>query len=198
MHNPFAFLFSGKECHPMLSSLVTNATIRICHLFISPGHNFFGHHGTVPSAHPMRAVTSVSCVRGRGIEGDRFFDFKPNYKGQITFFAVEIYEALSARLEVWDKAPAVFRRNVITRGVDLNTLIGNEFTVQGVRFLGVAECSPCYWMDRAFARGAEKALEGNGGLRAKILSDGVLTIDDVPACAAVGGNMEMARPSRPN
>jgi MOSC domain-containing protein YiiM len=61
--------------------------------------------------------------------------------------------------------------------VDLNTLIGVEFEVQGVRFLGSAECSPCYWMDRAFAPGAEAALKGRGGLRAKILSDGVLRVE---------------------
>ena len=74
-------------------------------------------------------------------------------------------------------APSVYRRNVITRGVDLNTLIGVEFEIQGVRFLGNSECSPCYWMDQAFGPGAEAALKGRGGLRAKILTDGVLRVD---------------------
>src|SRR5678816_1746969 len=146
---------------------VPNASIRICHLFISPGHNFFGHHGKAPSEHPMREVECISCLRGRGIEGDRFLDFKPKYKGQITFFSAEIYDALCRTLDVWDRSPAVFRRNVITRGVNLNTLIDKEFVVQGVHFLGMAECSPCHWMDRAFAPGAEKELKGNGGLRAR-------------------------------
>ncbi|HEX5175674.1 MAG TPA: molybdenum cofactor biosysynthesis protein [Chthoniobacteraceae bacterium] len=165
----------------MLLSIVTNASIRIRHLFISPGHNFFGHHGKIPSEHPMRTVKSILCIRGRGIEGDRFLDFKPNYKGQITFFAFEIYEALCRALDVWDKTPEVFRRNVITHGVDLNTLIDQEFVVQGIHFLGIAECSPCDWMDGAFAPGAKKELEGNGGLRAKILSDGRLSVDEVAA-----------------
>jgi len=131
----------------------------------------------------MREVESISCLRGRGIEGDRFFDFKPNYKGQITFFSAEIYDALCRTLDVWDRSPAVFRRNVITRGVNLNTLIDKEFVVQGVHFLGMAECSPCHWMDRAFAPGAEKELEGNGGLRARILTDGILGVDAVVAAA---------------
>ena len=60
--------------------------------------------------------------------------------------------------------------------MDLNTLIGKEFEVQGVRFLGTQESAPCYWMNTVFAPGAEEALEGHGGLRAKILSDGVLRI----------------------
>ena len=64
--------------------------------------------------------------------------------------------------------PSVFRRNVITHGADLNELIDREFEVQGVRFYGTAECTPCYWMDRAFAPGAEAALLGHGGLRARI------------------------------
>jgi MOSC domain-containing protein YiiM len=68
----------------------------------------------------------------------------------------------------------VTRRNVITRGVDLNMLIGKKFEVQSVRFEGVSECSPCHWMDEVIAPGAEAALHGRGGLRAKILTDGRL------------------------
>ena len=152
--------------------------IRIEHLYISPGHNFFGHYGQPAGTNPMVEQREVRCLAGRGIEGDRFLDFKPNYKGQITFFAQEIYHELCARFDVRDKSPSAFRRNVITSGVDLNSLIGQEFEIQGVRFLGVAECSPCEWQDQAFAPGTEEALQGRGGLRAKILSDGILRVSD--------------------
>lgn len=151
-------------------------SIVIKHLYVSPGHNFFGHHGQPAGEHPMIEVAEMRCLAGRGIEGDRFLDFKPEYKGQITFFSEEIYDELCARLEVRDKPPSAFRRNVITRGVDLNTLIDREFSIQGVRFLGAAECAPCAWQDGAFAPGTEAALEGRGGLRAKILNDGVLRV----------------------
>ena len=124
----------------------------------------------------MIEVSELRCLAGRGIEGDRFLDYKPDYKGQITFFADEIYQELCARLDVWDKPPSVFRRNVITSGVDLNTLIAQEFEIQGIRFLGTAECSPCHWQDGAFAAGTEEALQNRGGLRAKILTDGVLRV----------------------
>jgi MOSC domain-containing protein YiiM len=146
----------------------------IRHLYISPGHNYFGHHELPPGEHPMIEVPTAHCLAGRGIEGDRFFDFKDNYKGQITFFAIEVYRALSRDLQIDSRTPAVFRRNVVTEDLDLNALIGTEFELQGVRFFGTAECSPCYWMDIAFGPGAEKALHGRGGLRAKILSDGIL------------------------
>lgn len=151
-------------------------TISIEHLYISPGHNFFGHHGQTAGDHPSLEVPEIRCLAGRGIEGDRFLDFKTDYKGQVTFFSAEIYDELCARLGVWDRPPSAFRRNVITRGVDLNSLIGEEFTIQGVQFLGMAECSPCEWQDGAFAPGTEAALQGRGGLRAKILTDGVLRL----------------------
>ncbi|HXQ02714.1 MAG TPA: hypothetical protein VN801_07065, partial [Candidatus Udaeobacter sp.] len=60
------------------------------------------------------------------------------------------------------------------RGFDLNEFIGKEFEIQGVRFYGTEESAPCYWMDGAFATGAEDFLKGRGGLRAKILTDGKL------------------------
>ena len=150
---------------------------RIRQLFISPGHNFFGHHEQPPGENPIVAVPEVRCVAGRGIEGDRFFDYKPDYKGQITFFAWETYERMCAQFGVRDKSPGVFRRNIITEGLDLNALIGVEFEVQGVRFLGTQESAPCHWMNEAFAEGAEDALKGHGGLRAKILTDGIVRVD---------------------
>lgn len=125
----------------------------------------------------MIEVDEVACVAGKGLAGDRFFGWKEDYKGQITFFAHEVYDRLCEQFAVTGVEPSVFRRNVITKGTDLNALIGVEFEVQGVRFLGTEESRPCYWMNQAFAEGAEEAMKGVGGLRAKILSDGVLRRD---------------------
>jgi MOSC domain-containing protein YiiM len=148
--------------------------MEICHLFVSSEHNFVGHHGREPDTHPMIEISEMECVAGRGIRDDRYFDFKDDYKGQITFFSVEVFDELCSALQIQACSPALARRNVITRRVDLNELIGQEFEVQGVRFLGMEECRPCYWMDGAFAPGAQQFLKGRGGLRAKILSDGSL------------------------
>jgi len=151
--------------------------VKVRHLYISHGHNFFGHHGEPPGSFPAIEVAEIECVAGRGIRGDRFFDFKKNYKGQITFFSHEIFNAMCAELKLPGKSPAASRRNVIVEGVDLNSLVGAEFEIQGVRFLGTAECSPCHWMDEAIASGAEKLLRGHGGLRARILTDGMLRVE---------------------
>jgi MOSC domain-containing protein YiiM len=149
----------------------------IKHIYISPGHNFFGHHGLPPGEHDIVECEEAHLVAGRGIEGDRFFDFKSDYKGQVTFFSHEIFERLCEQLDIWDKPPSVLRRNLITRGIDLNALIGKEFEIQGIRFLGTQESTPCYWMNQAFGEGAESALMGHGGLRARVLSDGLLRRD---------------------
>jgi len=151
--------------------------IQVAGLFISPGHNFFGHHEQPPGEHPTVEVSEIECVAGRGITGDRFFDFKNDYKGQITFFSSEVFNDVCTKLKALAKSAGVTRRNVITRGVDLNTLIGKKFEVQGVQFEGISECSPCHWMNDAIAPGAEAVLHGRGGLRARILSNGKLHVD---------------------
>jgi len=161
----------------------TRPDIRVVHLYISPGHNFVGHHGQPPGTHPNFEVEWIECVAGRGVRGDRYFDYPKHDRGQITFFASETLALLQMELELPNAAPAATRRNVITQGMDLNTLIGREFQIQSVRFFGVEECRPCYWMNHAFhdAR-AENCLKGRGGLRARILTSGVLRQDAF--CAA--------------
>ncbi len=146
----------------------------VAHLFISPEHNYFGHHDQPAGTAPLVELDEAVLVAGKGIEGDRFFGWKEDYKGQVTFFSLEVWESLCAEFAVSDRGPGVFRRNIIVRGADLNALIGEEFEVQGVRFLGTLEASPCHWMEMAFHAGAEKSLHRRGGLRAKVLTSGVL------------------------
>jgi MOSC domain-containing protein YiiM len=152
---------------------------RVVAIFVSPGHNFFGRYGKPPGDHDAVEVASVECVAGKGLRGDRFFDFKPGrfpdgYDGQVTFFALETFHKIRDDLGVFDRDVSVFRRNIITEGSDLRSLLGREFTVQGVRFFAGKEATPCEWMNTAFAPGALKALAGRGGIRAKILTSGTL------------------------
>ena len=148
--------------------------MEILHLFLSPEHVYVGHFGGPAGDSPIIEVPEIECVAGSGIRGDRYFDHKPDYKGQITFFEIETHSSLCEKFDVFDKGPNVYRRNVIVSGQDLNELIGHEFELQGVRFHGVEESKPCLWINEAFADGALTALVGKGGLRAKILSDGIL------------------------
>jgi len=148
--------------------------LRVEHLFISPGHNFFGHHDQPAGQHPIVAVEQIECVAGLGIRGDRFFDYKPDYKGQITFFSIEVLEALRQELNLPQAQPEATRRNVFVRDLNLSTLIGKKFEVQGVHFEGVEESKPCHWMNSALGPGAEEWLRGRAGLRCKILTTGII------------------------
>jgi len=148
--------------------------LRVAHLFISPGHNFFGHHGQPAGEHGIIPVEQIECVAGRGLRGDRFFNFKENYKGQVTLFSMEVFEALRDELNLPAVQPRGTRRNVFVRGADLNKLIGEKFELQGVSLAGVEECRPCQWMDTALGPGAEEWLRGRGGLRCRILTDGII------------------------
>jgi MOSC domain-containing protein YiiM len=150
---------------------------RIEQLFISPGHNFVGHHGGPPGENPLLAVSEVECVAGRGLRGDRFFDYQPDYKGQITFFSLDVFDALRQEMNLPDAQPQATRRNAFVRGADLNAFIGREFDIQSVRFLGVEESKPCHWMNSALGPGAEEWLRGRAGLRCRILTNGVLRQD---------------------
>ena len=150
------------------------SVVSVRHIFISPGHNFFGRHGKPAGEHPAQEVPAVNCRAGLGLEGDRFFGYRPDYNGQVTFFSWETYLALREEFNVPQLRPDAFRRNVIIEGIHLNELIGTRFSLGGIDFEGMTEAKPCYWMDQVVAPAAEKWLRGRGGLRAKILSDGQL------------------------
>jgi MOSC domain-containing protein YiiM len=153
--------------------------MKIRHLYLASGHSFFGRKGMGSRPNPMEEVDHVECVAGQGLKGDRFFNYKPDYKGQATFFAWETLVTMWDELGVEEerRCPAATRRNIITEGVGLNSLIGEEFELQGVKFQGIEECRPCFWMNEAIHPDAEQWMRGRGGLRAKILTDGVLRRD---------------------
>lgn len=151
--------------------------MKIKSIYISSGHDFVGRHGKGRLDHGIEKVDTIECLAGRGIVGDRYLDHEKDFKGQITFFDWAVYQRIRDNFNLAELDPEKFRRNVLVEGVDLNTLIGKKFTLQGIEFEGVEECRPCYWMDEAVNPGVFDALKGNGGLRAKILNSGTLKID---------------------
>jgi len=149
--------------------------IRIQHIFISPGHGFVGRDPENADRHQMTSVASVECHAGKGLKGDRYFDYKQDFKGQVTFFEEQALHGAFDHAGATGRPLWSMRRNVMVSGIDLNSLVGHEFEIDGIRFFGTEECAPCRWMDRAIGEGAREYLKNRGGLRARILSDGVLT-----------------------
>jgi molybdopterin synthase catalytic subunit len=147
-------------------------------IWISEGNDFRGRHEIGRLEHPIRSLTEVDCVAGMGLRGDRYFGYKPDFKGQVTFFDAAAVDAVRERFGVPDLSASVFRRNLIVSGIDLGAWIGKKFRFQGIDFEASEECKPCYWMDQAVAPGAEEFLKANfrGGLRARVLTSGRLAI----------------------
>jgi MOSC domain-containing protein YiiM len=165
-------------CHCQGQVFACSSEVQIEQIFISSEHNFVGHYGRPPGTSPLVERERIKCVAGKGLLGDRYFNHREDYKGQITFFSAEVVERLRARFGIGEKLAGVLRRNVIVSGIDLLSLIGCEFELQGVRFRGTQHCAPCEWMDVAIAPGAKEFLKENAGLRAKILADGELHVGD--------------------
>lgn len=147
----------------------------IKHIIISPEHNFVGHFGRPAGTHPAIPRQQVNLVAGKGIEEDRYFRLEEGHRKQITFFDVATLEMLGNQFGK-PVTPDLVRRNVFVSGADLPTLVGKRFSLQGIEFLGVDPCPPCQWMDASVGEGARHLMEGKGGLRARILTNGTLAL----------------------
>jgi len=139
-------------------------------------------HLATEAAAPMQTVTEVRAIPGRGLEGDRYFtgtgfySNKPSAGGrEVTLIETESVEAL----EGIKLAAADSRRNIATAGVPLNHLVGREFHVGPVRMRGVRLCEPCRHLDELTQTGVMAGLVHRGGLRAQILTEGVIRPGDV-------------------
>ncbi|HWH12080.1 MAG TPA: MOSC domain-containing protein [Solirubrobacteraceae bacterium] len=130
----------------------------------------------------MSVVERVSVRTGRGLVGDRYFDGQGTFSNphatgvDLTLIEAEALDALtlpSGRL-----APADARRNVVTRGIDLNALVGSRFRVGGVECIGRRLCEPCAHLQRLTRPGTLRGLAHRGGLRADVLTDGTITVGD--------------------
>jgi hypothetical protein len=128
---------------------------------------------------PARRLEEVAAVAGRGLDGDRHVTgagtFPSGLPGSaLTLIEAEVCESFAPPLD-----PHEHRRNVVTRGISLNDLVGHEFRIGSVRCRGMRLCEPCTVVQRYAARPVLRPLVHRGGLRADILEDGVVRVGDV-------------------
>jgi MOSC domain-containing protein YiiM len=122
-------------------------------------------------------VARARAVAGRGLEGDRYLAGRGSFshwRGSGRALTLVEAEALDAIGLDW----AAARRNVVTRGVGLNDLVGRRFRVGPVECMGRRLCDPCRHLEKLTEDGVLRALAGRGGLRADVLSDGDLAVGD--------------------
>jgi hypothetical protein len=135
---------------------------------------------------PLQRVDQVRAKPGQGLEGDRYFKrtgsfIKPDKplpdSQEATLIEAEALDAIRRESDILLELNES-RRNIVTRGVALNHLVGKEFRVGDVMLRGIKLCEPCGHLESLTKPGVKAALIHRGGLRAQILSEGFIRTGD--------------------
>ena len=137
---------------------------------------------TTAAGEPMRALDEAQVVAGAGLAGDRYVLGTGFYSDgsdgrQLTLIEAEALEAL-AREHGVTLTPLECRRNLLTRGIALNALVGQRFRVGEIECEGMRLCPPCNHLEELTRPGMLRGLAHSGGLRAHVLRDGVIRVGD--------------------
>jgi len=131
---------------------------------------------------PMQSVDEARAVPGKGLEGDRYFVrqgtfYKPQPDRELTLIEAEAIEAFGQEFQIEFDLGAS-RRNIVTRGVPLNHLVGKEFWIGEVKARGIKLCEPCSHLQRLSHPKVLPGLVHRGGLRAQILTEGTIRVGE--------------------
>jgi hypothetical protein len=159
----------------------------------SPTGAFFMSQGSIVSifitpkgGQPLHPVGTIRAVPGQGLEGDRYFlaagTFMPKSgklspSQEATLIESEAIEALKSETGI-ELDPCQSRRNILTRGIRLNDLVGKEFSVGAARMKGIRLAEPCNHLESLTQAGVREGLTHRGGLRAQILTEGIIRVGD--------------------
>ena len=135
----------------------------------------------------MQSVSEIEAVAGVGLIGDRYAtsEHDGDYDGgqDLTLVEAESLERLAAEDGI-KLVPGATRRNVTTRGIALNDLVGKTFTVGGVTARGIELCEPCDHLQSTIGRPILRPLVHRAGLRAQLLTTGTIRVGDMVAATA--------------
>jgi MOSC domain-containing protein YiiM len=130
------------------------------------------------------SVNQVHVVPGKGIEGDRYFNKPTNSEGklvtgrEITLIEMEVIESMRDVDGLQITADQT-RRNIVTRGISLNDLVGQLFNVGNIQLRGIRLCEPCQYLANRTDPRILKVMAHRGGLRADILTEGIIHVNDI-------------------
>ena len=133
---------------------------------------------TNKSAEEMQDVNTVEVIASKGIVNDRYFNENNDQALQITLIESENIDYYNQISET--NIPYIsFRRNIITKGIQLNDLVGKEILIGNVKIKGHRLCAPCrYLQEMLKQKNLVKKLLNRGGLRCEILTDGIISVND--------------------
>ena len=126
----------------------------------------------------MKIVKEVTAIQGLGLEGDHRVSKTPGSARQVTLISVEYIDQIEHFLKIKPVDPKLLRRNLVVSGINLSVLRHQQFYIGEAIFEATALCHPCARMESALGRGALTAMLGHGGLCAKIIRTGKMSIGD--------------------
>jgi hypothetical protein len=144
-----------------------------------------GIYVSTAKTRPMQSLVTATALRGRGLLGDRYAAKAGTFTPRSD--RLRGYDLTLIESEVLDRvtlpggshlSAAESRRNLVTRGIDLNALVGREFTIGSVRATGQRLCQPCVHLQRLTKPGVVAGLVHQGGLRVDILTNGEIRLGD--------------------
>ena len=178
LHDPIGALASGGTIEE--GWLLARLDVR---LSITEPYGHDRHAGSVigiltaaDAESPLGRVDTVEAVAGRGLAGDRYYNGRGTFSGpgrgyQLTLVEAEVLESVDLP---WEQA----RRNIVTRGIALNALVGHRFNIGAVECIGRRLAEPCAHLEKLARPGLLRPLVHRGGLRADILEGGSISIGD--------------------
>ena len=152
----------------------------IVSLVVSPVHRYEGRpsDGLLPFE-GSESVDEVQVRAHQGMVGDRYFGTRYRHAA-VTFLDAESIDQLEGELGTVPFDPELARRNLVTRGLDVESLVHTTFTIDAghgpIAFRSLSRANPCAWMNLVFAEGAHQAMRGHGGIRSEPLDDAVLRL----------------------
>lgn len=126
---------------------------------------------------PLLQLKQVNALEDQRLEGDHFGG-RPGSKRQVSLIQEEHLEVVASYLNQDAIDPMLTRRNIVTRGINLNALKQRAFKIGTAVFQGTGECAPCSRMEKNLGKGGWNAMRGHGGIVARILKPGVIKVGD--------------------
>lgn len=156
------------------------ADFQIVSLVVSPLRRFEGRPADGPAPYDgVEEVDSAEVRAHKGLVGDRYFGTRFTF-ASVTLISEEAIVELEGTLGAGPFDPVLARRNIVTRGLDVDALARTTFTIDAghgpIEFRSMTPANPCAWMNEVFAAGAHQALRGHGGIRCEPLTSGILQV----------------------
>jgi len=127
---------------------------------------------------PIDVRDEVLAIADKGLHGDRTAAGRGGGKRQVTLVQAEHLPVIAALQGAEGFDPALFRRNLVVRGINLTALRGRRFQIGEAVLLGTGPCAPCSKMEEALGPGGYNAMRGHGGLTAQVLEGGAIRAGD--------------------